>query len=130
LPTKAERPKVVISWPRAKPCATSALPVLPVAPKTNNRIDANYTLPARDRYVFEKLDIIPQRGNQDFTHSAIIVPGRPLDLLSWLGNNLKGLAWTVVTARKFQTISAICCYIGRSFRNLETLRNPIEKRGI
>jgi hypothetical protein len=44
LPPKAERPKVVISCPRAKPCATSALPVLPVAPKTNNRIDAHYTL--------------------------------------------------------------------------------------
>jgi hypothetical protein len=52
-PAKAERPRVVISCPRAKPCATSALPVLPVAPKTNNRIDAHYTLPAKQRYVFE-----------------------------------------------------------------------------
>jgi hypothetical protein len=57
LPSKAERPKVVISCPRAKPCATNALPVLPVAPKMNNRIDANYTLAPTERYVFEKNSI-------------------------------------------------------------------------
>jgi hypothetical protein len=76
LPPKAERPKVVISWPRAKPCATSALPVLPVAPKTNNRIDANYTLPGRDRNVFEKLDIIPQRGVAIVPYCSILSTNR------------------------------------------------------
>jgi hypothetical protein len=59
--------------------------------------------------------------NQDFTHSEIVVPGRPLDPFSWLGINptgrRKGLAWSVLTARKLQFISVISCYIGR-FRTI------------